>query len=383
LVPNRLIFEKLTVSHKNTATDIDPEELLMKNVILVVDDDKTNLIRAQKLLTPQYRIAASNSGSAALKYLEDHRPDLILLDINMPDMDGFEVMEKLRCNGETENIPVIFLTADNLAETEVKCFQMGAMDYVTKPFVPDILLSRVAKTIELDQYRHNLEQMVQEQADKITEDARRLNMIQDSVIVGMANLIESRDGSTGKHVKNTQTYVRMIAEELHKRKLFSAELTEEYIQDLCKAAPLHDVGKIKVPDAILQKPGKLTPEEFEEMKLHTTYSRKIIKMIIGDIEDEHYVRIVEDIAMYHHERWDGTGYPAGLTGDGIPLSARIMAVADVFDALYEERCYKPPVRPIERIMQIMSEGRGTQFDPVIIDVFMEMLPALKKVLRIP
>lgn len=354
----------------------------MKNIILVVDDDKTNLIRAQKLLTPQYRIAASNSGSAALKYLEEHRPDLILLDINMPDMDGFEVMERLRSNERTENVPVIFLTADNLAETEVKCFQMGAMDFVTKPFVPDILLSRVAKTIELDQYRHNLERMVQEQADKITEDARRLNMIQDSVIVGMANLIESRDGSTGKHVKNTQMYVRMIAEELRKRKLFSEELTEEYIEDLCKAAPLHDVGKIKVPDAILQKPGKLTPEEFDEMKLHTTHSRKIIQTIIGDIEDEHYVRIVEDIALYHHERWDGTGYPTGLAGDGIPLSARIMAVADVFDALYEERCYKPPIRPIERIMQIMSEGRGTQFDPVIIDVFMEMLPMLKEVLRI-
>lgn len=354
----------------------------MKNVILVVDDDKTNLIRAQKLLAPQYRIAACNSGTAALKYLEEHCPDLILLDINMPDMDGFEVMEKLRGSERTENIPVIFLTADNLAETEVKCFQMGAMDFVAKPFVPDILLSRVAKTIELDKYRHNLEQMVQEQAEKITEDTRRLNMIQDSVIVGMANLIESRDGSTGKHVKNTQTYVRMIAEELRKRKLFPDELTEEYIEDLCKAAPLHDVGKIKVPDAILQKPGKLTPEEFDEMKLHTTYSRKIIKTIIGDIEDEHYVRIVEDIAMYHHERWDGTGYPAGLTGNGIPLSARIMAVADVFDALYEERCYKPPVRPIERIMQIMTEGRGTQFDPVIMDVFLEMLPMLREVLHI-
>lgn len=174
----------------------------------------------------------------------------------------------------------------------------------------------------------------------------------------------------------------MIAEELRKRNLFTEELTEEYIEDLCKAAPLHDVGKIKVPDAILQKPGKLTPEEFEEMKLHTTYSRKIIKTIIGDIEDEHYVGIVEDIAMYHHERWDGTGYPAGLTGDGIPLSARIMAVADVFDALYEERCYKPPIRPVERIVQIMSEGRGTQFDPVILDVFAEMLPMFREVLHI-
>ncbi|MCM1244261.1 MAG: response regulator [Roseburia sp.] len=354
----------------------------MKSIILVVDDDKTNLMLAQKILLPQYRMAATNSGAAALKYLENNRPDLILLDINMPEMDGFEVMSILKEKEETASIPVIFLTADNTAETEVECFRVGAIDFVVKPFVPDILLSRVAKTIELEQYRHNLEKMVREQAEKITEDARRLSKIQDSVIIGMANLIESRDGSTGKHVKNTQLYVRMIANELFRRRLFPEELTEGYIEDLCKAAPLHDVGKIKVPDAILQKPGKLTPEEFETMKRHTTYSRKIIETIIGDIEDEHYVRIVEDIAMYHHERWDGTGYPAGLMGDNIPLSARIMAIADVFDALYEERCYKPPIRPIERIIQIMSEGRGTQFDPVIIDVFMEMLPMIKKVLHI-
>ncbi len=354
----------------------------MKNIVLVVDDDKTNLMLAQKILIPTYRIAATNSGAAALKYLENNQPDLILLDINMPVMDGFEVMGRIREMEGKKDIPVIFLTADNATETEVKCFQVGAVDFVGKPFVPDILLSRVNKTIELEQYRHNLEIMVQEQAEKITRNARRVSMIQESVIVGMANLIESRDGSTGKHVKNTQMYVRMIMEELKRREMFREELTEEFIDDVCKAAPLHDVGKIKVPDAVLQKPGKLTEEEYETMKLHTTYSRKIIRMVISDVEDEHYVQIAQDIAMYHHERWDGTGYPAGLAGDGIPLAARIMAVADVFDALYEERCYKPPIRPIERIMQIMSEGRGTQFDPDIIDVFMGMLPQLKEVLHI-
>lgn len=354
----------------------------MKNIILVVDDDKTNLILAQKILSPEYRIAACNSGMAALKYLEKNKPHLVLLDISMPEMDGFEVMERLRQNEKTEAIPVIFLTADGQSDTEVKCFQMGALDFVKKPFVPDILLSRVAKTIELDQYRHNLENMVSEQAEKLMESTQRINRIQENVIVGMANLIESRDGSTGKHVKNTQMYVRMIAEELQRRQLFAGQLADSYIDDVCKAAPLHDVGKIKVPDAVLMKPGKLTPEEYDVIKLHTTYSRKIIQTIISDVEDEHYVKIVEDIAMYHHERWDGTGYPTGLAGDRIPLAARIMAVADVFDALYEERCYKPPIRPIERIMQIMSEGRGTQFDPVIIDVFVEMLPKLKEVLDI-
>ena len=213
----------------------------MKNIILVVDDDKTNLILAQKILSPEYRIAACNSGMAALKYLEKNKPHLILLDISMPEMDGFEVLEKLRQDQRTEAIPIIFLTADGQSDTEVKCFQMGALDFVKKPFVPDILLSRVAKTIELDQYRHNLEDMVSEQAEKLMESTQRINRIQETVIVGMANLIESRDGSTGKHVKNTQMYVRMISEELQKRQLFAGQLTDSYIDDVCKAAPLHDV----------------------------------------------------------------------------------------------------------------------------------------------
>ncbi len=354
----------------------------MKNIILVVDDDKTNLTLAQKILLSQFRIAATNSGKAALKYLEHNHPDLILLDINMPEMDGFDVLEQIRGDKRTADIPIIFLTADDKADTEIKCFQMGAMDFVRKPFIPDVLMSRVSKTIELEQYRNNLEKMVEEQADKITESTRRISAIQDSVIVGIANLIESRDGSTGKHVKNTQIFVKMIADELHKRGLFPGELTEEFIENIRKAAPLHDVGKIKVPDAVLQKPGKLTVEEFETMKTHTVQSRKIIDTIIGDVEDGEYVKVVGDIAMYHHERWDGTGYPTGLAGEDIPLAARIMAVADVFDALYEERVYKPPIRPIERILQIMMEGRGTQFDPAIIDVFMEMVPKIKEMLNI-
>ncbi|MCH5252454.1 MAG: response regulator [Lachnospiraceae bacterium] len=354
----------------------------MKNVILVVDDDKANLMRAQTILSSDYRVSAANSGKAALKYLENNRPDLILLDINMPEMDGFEVIEQIRQNKEIADIPVIFLTADNQVNTEIKCFQAGAMDFVGKPFVPDVLRSRVSKAIELEHYRNNLERMVEEQAEKITENMRLISQMQDSVIVGMANLIESRDGSTGKHVKNTQMYVKMIADELHKRNLFPEELTDDYIENLRKAAPLHDVGKINIPDSILKKPGKLDDEEWEIMKSHTTKSRKIIKMIIADVEDKEYVKMAEDIALYHHERWDGTGYPMGLSEEDIPLSARIMAVADVFDALYEERVYKPPVRPIERIVQIMMEGRGSQFDPVIIDVFVEMIPQMKITLNL-
>lgn len=342
----------------------------MNEVILVVDDDTANLMLAKKILGGEFRIAAANSGEAACRYLEKNKPDLILADINMPDMDGFEMVAKIKENLLWRTIPVIFLTADKNEETEIRCFQAGAVDFVGKPFLPDILNSRVKRTLELEQYRNNLEMIVEQQAEQLTSVFRRISDLQEHVIVGMANLIESRDGSTGKHVKNTQTYVRMIAEALAAQGLFPDTLTNEYIEKLCKAAPLHDVGKIQIPDSILQKPGKLTAEEYDQMKTHTTCSGEILDGILGDVEEEDYVRMAKDVAMYHHERWDGKGYPTGLSGEQIPLSARIMSLADVFDALYEERVYKPAVRPIEKIYTILEEGKGSQFDPVITEVFL-------------
>ena len=352
----------------------------MSEVVLVVDDDTANLMLAKKILGGDYRIAAANSGEAAIRYLENNRPDLILADINMPDMDGFEMVAKIKQNPQWRSIPVIFLTADKSEETEIRCFEAGAVDFVGKPFLPDILTSRVNRTLELERYRNDLEKMVEEQAQQLTGALRRISDIQEHVIMGMANLIESRDGSTGKHVKNTRMYVKMIAEELEHKGLFPATINEDYIQKLCKAAPLHDVGKIQVPDSILQKPGKLTAEEYEQIKHHTVCSAAILDDIIGDVEEEDYVRMVKDVAMCHHERWDGKGYPNGLSGEDIPLCARIMAIADVFDALYEERCYKPAIRPIERIYEILEEGKGTQFDPVITEVFLDMDEQLRDML---
>lgn len=344
----------------------------MSEVILVVDDDTANLMLAKKILGGDFRIAAANSGEAAIRYLENNRPDLVLVDINMPDMDGFELFEKMKAHPQWRSISVIFLTADKSEETEIRCFHEGAVDFVGKPFLPDILNSRVKRTLELERYRNSLEKMVEEQARQLTGALRRISEMQEHVIVGMANLIESRDGSTGKHVKNTQTYVRMIVEELEHRGLFTDIINRNYIEKLCKAAPLHDVGKIQVPDSILQKPGKLTDEEYNRMKDHTSCSSAILDEIIGDVEEEDYIRLVKDVARCHHERWDGKGYPGGLSGEQIPLGARIMALADVFDALYEERCYKPAIRPIEKIYGILEEGKGTQFDPVITDVFLSL-----------
>ena len=352
----------------------------MNQVILVVDDDTSNLALAQKILGKEYRIAAANSGAVALRYLEKNCLDLILLDINMPEMDGFQVMEMVQQMERFSHVPVIFLTADNDSETETRCFATGAVDFVAKPFIPDVLMSRVKKTLELELYRANLEHMVEEQTRIITARTRRISQIQEQVIMGMATLIETRDNSTGKHVKNTMTYVKMIASELKARNIYSDIPTEDYIMNVYKAAPLHDVGKIKISDAILRKPGRLTEEEYNAMKLHTVYGREIINEIIGGVEDPAYVKIAEDIAMYHHERWDGTGYPIGLKGEDIPLCARIMALADVFDALYEERCYKEPIRPVYKIMQTLKEGRGTQFDPLITDVFTSLEQEVKDLL---
>ncbi|MGN0506685.1 MAG: HD domain-containing phosphohydrolase, partial [Lachnospiraceae bacterium] len=320
------------------------------------------------------------SGLAAFKYLENNRPDLILLDINMPEMDGFQVMERLKAEERFASIPVIFLTADKDADTETRCFEAGAIDFVGKPFIPDVLRSRVRRTLELEKYHTSLETMVKEQTEIITARTRRISEIQEQVIIGMATLIETRDNSTGKHVKSTRMYVEMIANALKEKGLFPDILSDEYILNLSKAAPLHDVGKIKVSDAILRKPGKLTDEEYHEMKKHTVLGGQVVKEIIGGVEDVEYVKIASEIASYHHERWDGKGYPSGLAGEEIPLCARIMAVADVFDALYEERCYKEPVRPVDKVMEIMWENRGTQFDPVITDVFLELKPRVKKLL---
>ncbi len=350
----------------------------MEHVILVVDDDKNNLMLAQKIFGKKYRIAAATSGMAAFKYLEKKIPDLILLDINMPGMDGFEVMERLQNDETYKQIPVIFLTADDDSETETRCFRAGAHDFVRKPFVADVAFSRINRILELEDYHKRLEVMVAEQAEEIERNSQKISSMQEQVIIGMANLIELRDDSTGMHVKNTKKYVGMIAGKMKEEHLYADILTESYIKNMCKAAPLHDIGKIRISDLILQKPGKLTEEEFNDMKKHTVYGSDIIHEIMGGLEDDEYIKIAADIARYHHERWDGTGYPEGLSGQDIPLCARIMAFADVFDALYAERCYKKPVRPVSKVLGIIEEGRGTQFDPEITSVFLSLKEDLKR-----
>ena len=293
----------------------------MKNeeLILLVDDDPGNLKHAQTILGEEFRISATTSGKMAVSLLDRIIPDLILLDVNMPEMDGFQTLAAIREKEGGENIPVVFLTADSDASTETRCFEAGAMDFVAKPFVPQVLVSRVRRILDNRKYQEHLEDMVSTQVDTITQ-------MQDAVIMGIANLIESRDDSTGLHVKNTQKYVRILTKELRARKMYADILDYDYEVNTIKASVLHDIGKIKIPDAILQKPARLTEEEYEIMKKHAIYGDEIVEKIIGNVEHEKYVDIARKIARHHHERWDGTGYPDGLAGEDIPLCARIMSI---------------------------------------------------------
>ena len=350
----------------------------MDRIILIVDDDLNSLRLAKNILRDDYRIAAASSGEMVFTYLEKNRPDLILLDVNMPDMDGFAVMKKISQNPRWNDIAVIFLTADQDPQIEARCLEMGAIDFVSKPFVPLVLKRRIEHTLERMDYRSHLEQMVREQAEEILNRTTRIANIQETVILGMANLIDLRDNSTGRHVKNTKHYVEMICDALIERHLYPGIMTEEYRRNAIKAAPLHDVGKIRIPDAILRKPAKLTEEEFKEIQKHAVYGAEIIDDILGEVEESDYLSVAREIAMHHHERWDGTGYPSHLAGENIPLCARIMAVADVFDALYEDRVYRKGMRSLPVVLSIIEDGKGTQFDPVLVDVFMSLEDKLRR-----
>ncbi len=345
----------------------------MKKTILVVDDSRFNLVIAKDLLSEEYRVETVNSGELAFQYLAGNEPDLVLLDIQMPGMDGFEVMRRIQGSEEWKKIPVIFLTADRTEKTEETCFQMGAMDYIGKPFVPAIMLQRVRRTLELQGYRKSLEQMVEQQLQRITQ-------LQQDIIITMANLIESRDGTTGEHVKRTSAYVNLLVNKMQEKGIYKETLTSTYIDYLKKASPLHDIGKLTVPDRILQKPGALTQEEYDLIKLHAQAGGQLIQENMNRIVDKEFVEIAQDLAAFHHEKWNGLGYPNGLKGEEIPLAARILAIADVFDALVSERQYKKGMT-LDQAFGIMEKERGNSFEPVLLDVFLESKEELAELME--
>lgn len=329
--------------------------------ILTVDDDRVNLIVAKRLLAKEYNVITANSGEKALECLADTPDvDLILLDLQMPEMDGFEVMSRLRANERTAKIPVIFLTADHREETEIKCFEIGAVDFITKPFVPVIMQQRIRRTIELEDYRQNLEQRLVEQLQRVTK-------LQDNIIITLANIIESRDGTTGEHVKRTSVYTRYLVQKMLEKKIYCDEINAEMADLICKAAPMHDIGKITVEDSILRKAGKLTPEEYEKMKNHSLAGSEIIGANLQSVVESDFIDIAYQLARHHHEWWNGKGYPDGLNGRDIPLCARILAIADVYDALTAKRPYKERMTT-EQALEIM-EGNAGQFEPELLALF--------------
>ena len=340
--------------------------------LLVVDDVPGNLtVMGELLRDAGYQVKAANSGRAALRYAaQPPQPDLILLDVMMPEMDGYQVLAHLRADPATGSIPVIFLTALNDTRDEELGLELGAADYITKPFQPALVLARVRIQLEAKRVRDWLKD---QNAYLEAEVARRMaenDLIQRVSIRALAHLAETRDPETGNHILRTQNYVHALATRLRNHPRFAAFLTERTIELLARSAPLHDIGKVGIPDHILLKPGKLTPEEWEVMKTHAKMGADAIKQAEVDVEEPvPFLILAKEIAHWHQEKWDGSGYPDGLAGDAIPISARLMALADVFDALISVRPYKPAL-PFDQARDIIAAGRGRHFDPDVTDAFL-------------
>lgn len=348
-----------------------------RQTVMVVDDTPANLVLMNDLLQEQYTVKVASSGARALKIANgDKPPDLILLDIMMPELDGYEVCRQLKANPVTRGIPVIFLTARTEEHDEEMGLELGAVDYITKPISPAIVLSRVKTHLTLkasaDFLRNKndyLEQEVQRRTAEVHRQTAELRDVQDVTILTMASLAETRDNETGDHIVRTQHYVRLLAEQLRSHPRFCDYLDDVMIDRLFKSAPLHDIGKVGIPDSILLKPGKLTAEEFEIMKTHTTLGKLAIESAEARLgKTVPFLQCAKEIAYSHQEKWDGSGYPEGLAGDAIPIAARLMAIADVYDALISKRVYKPAF-PHAQAMQIIEQGRGSHFDPDMLDAF--------------
>jgi putative two-component system response regulator len=332
--------------------------------VLVVDDVDINVTILEEILSDEYRVATATNGKEALKYLRnaEELPKIILLDVMMPEMTGRELFDILKAEESLRRIPVIFITAENDSEDEL--LAAGAVDFINKPFMPQRVKLRVRNQVALKNYSDNLEQMV---AEKTAEATATL----DNALQGLANVIEHRDLESGEHVKRTQLYVKALCDYLiATNSIYARELRRLDSSTIVKAMALHDVGKIAIPDRILLKPGRLDDEEFAVMKTHTTRGKEIIGEL-GDVNSSLYLRHCEDICYGHHERYDGKGYPQGLTGDDIPLAARIASLADVYDALVCARVYKAALS-YDDAVAIIQEGRGTQFDPVLADAVVRL-----------
>ncbi|HEY3432851.1 MAG TPA: HD domain-containing phosphohydrolase [Rhodocyclaceae bacterium] len=361
--------------------------------VLIVDDQPENLVVLGALLEPHYRILVANSGEQALRLcLASPQPDLILLDVMMPEVDGYAVLSRLQANPATERIPVIFVTARDATEDEEQGLEAGAADYIVKPIKPALVLARVRTQLENKRARDLLRN---QNAYLEAEVARRMHageIVQNASLAALAILAETRDTETGNHIYRTQGYVELLARELQQKGHYAEELGAAELSLYVKAAPLHDIGKVGIPDDILHKPGVLTKEEFSIMKNHAQIGGDAIakamrqvgeadsSLFMTDTSPLAFLETARQIAQSHHERWDGSGYPDGLSGLDIPLPARIMAVADVFDAITSRRVYKEAM-PVSQAIDIILSERSKHFDPLIVDAFAEVSHQFVEIVR--
>jgi putative two-component system response regulator len=347
-----------------------------RKTVFLVDDNVTNLTLGKNALAGSYNVFTLNSGARLLKMLEKNVPDIILLDVEMPEMDGYEVIKVLKSKKETALIPVIFLTAKTDGTSEFKGLSLGAIDYITKPFTPPLLLKRIEVHLlveqqkkELINYNKNLQEMVDTKTKMVVE-------LKNAILKTMAELVECRDDITGGHIERTQRYLGILIDAMQRHNVYTDEIAPWDIGLVLQSAQLHDVGKISIKDSILQKPGKLTEDEFEEIKSHTIFGEKIIDKIRERTSEHAFLEHAKVLVCAHHEKWDGSGYPKGLKGRDIPLLGRLMAIVDVYDALVSERPYKKAF-PHEEAVDIIVNGKGSHFDPVLVDLFINVADEFK------
>jgi len=343
-----------------------------RSKILIVDDTKTNIDVLVGILSSQYDLYVALDGKKALFLAEKVKPDLILLDVMMPEMDGYETLRRMRANPELDNIPVIFLTAKSDVQSEQIGLDLGAVDYIAKPFTPRLVQLRIKNQLDYKRQRDHLN-------DLVAERTRDLRTTLKVLLTSLGALAEYRDPETGEHIKRTQIVVQRLAEILKSHpKYVTAIPSDEYVEFYATAAPLHDIGKVGIQDEILRKPGRLTPEEREIMSAHPQMGFDVLMEATRELHNNPMIKIAADIALSHHERWDGKGYPNGIAAEDIPVGARLMAVADVYDALVSRRPYKEPI-PHEIAVEEIVKGKGTQFDPDVVEAFLsfaDQLPAM-------
>jgi len=341
----------------------------MQKTVFVVDDNATNLATVEKALDGQYLVITMSSAARMFVTLGKIKPDIILLDIDMTEMDGFETIKYLKSSDSYSEIPVIFLTDLSDTATEAKGIELGAVDFMVKPFSSPVLLNRV-------KYHLEIEELICTRTNLLRERTERLMQLQDTIVFTLAEIVEQRDTNTGGHIERTTVYTKMLIDALIARGLYIDELCNWNLDSVVSSARLHDLGKIAIPDAILNKTDKLTPEEFSIIKTHSVLGEQAIDHMIERTGEADYLQYARAFAAYHHERWDGTGYPYRLKGTEIPLQGRIMAIVDVYDALTSVRPYKKAFTNEETI-DILRKDAGTHFDPIIVEVFCEIKDKLE------